>query len=424
MCGLEMNTEVKGNDSPLGWMVGRRVSSDPISILGWLLLWGWISMALGSQSSLAQESAGSSGPVTVEEVMAWLEEPPAISNMLGIRIKGDGGKLPTVPSHPVRSQEGVVDLHHLRWDQGKFFSRIFGERRDYEDPFAITSMASGGNHPNYWAITEGTHLTCIESEDILDRSYVGSWTEKSVATVLVVAAQKKIWEFLNLGLLRIRPGSIDWARDSGQFKAVSSDGKPLSGLLEITDDGVLEAIQYWHTDEPLPQVDLNDLPDSGESSQSFNAFRVSFFYNEQSKDWRIPSMFDVSYLVSVEKANLVVPTLPEGEFKAHGTAFLRYQVLELDRSEMSLPSTAFSHHQISEGERSPIDMRYTIYSNGDGHFRKTSAGSLIPLRTVTSENAARFPGQRGVWSRFIYFGIVVILGLGFFWVCRTRTVGA
>ena len=409
---MELNVEIRVG-APSHFRMGR-----------WWRLWLCVLILsiCGSQWALAQEPTDRA-EVVVEDVMSWLREPSAISNMLGMRINAVGGEVPTLPSDSIRSQENIVDVHHIRWDRGKFFSRTLVEVGDFGDLHAITKMACGGVHPNYWAITEGVQLICIESEDVLDRNYIGSWTENSVAGVLVVAAQKKVWEFLNLGLLRIRPGSIDWSRDSGQFQAHSLDGRPVSGLLEIGGDGVLEAIQYWYTDEPLPELDLNDISEAGKSS-SFNAFRVSFFYGEQSKVWRIPSMFDVSYLISVAKANSLDPTLPAGDLKAHGKPFARYQILSFERSEASLPAKAFSHHQISEGETSPVDMKYAIYSNADGHFRKNPTGGLIPLRTVTKENADRWPGQGGVLGRVLYCGFLVVLGMGCFWWYRSRTAEA
>ena len=387
----------------------------------WICLWVGIVSVFAGGRSIAQAQASSDQSVQASEVMAWLEAPPAISNMLGVRLSAEAGGMPALVGDSVRSQEGVVDLYHLRWDNGRFLSRILVDRRDYKDLSAITKMACGGDHPNYWALPDGVHLACIESQDAISKNYAGSWTEKSVAAVLVVAAQKKIWEFLNLGLLRIRPGSIDWDRKSGQFNASSVDGRQLSGLLEIGADGILEAIQYWHSGEPLPQVDLNPISDTDGGTQSFNAFRVAFTYGERSKYWRIPSMFDVSHLISVSNTDALDPSLPEGEVKAHGTPFLRYQILSLETSDTSLPSSLFSYRQISDRENSPVDMRYTIYSNAEGHFRKTSTGGLISLRTVTEENSIKSLGRGALSSRLLYLGILVMVGVGVLWWFRIRT---
>ena len=399
-----------------------------IAILGWgrriwccLCFVSWACLTLGPERCLAQQETRFGESVTVGEVMEWLVNPPAIADMLGVRVNAIAGEIPTVSSDSLSSQEGGLEWHHMRWDAGKFFTRILLKSGDYNDLLAVTEIACGGVHPHYWAISEGSQLTCIESSVLLDRGYVGEWTERSVGALLVVAAQKKIQEFLNLGLLRIQPGSISWARTDGRMTALSIEGNEISGLLEIGSDGVLEAVQYWMEGEPLPQLDLRELSKTDGNSQAFNAFRVSYHYGEKSKDWRIPTMFEVSNLVSVEQANAVDPSLPEGGLKAHSSPFVRYQVKHLESSDTPLPDSAFTHHQISGAEGSPIDMKYTIYSSADGHFRKGSDGSLIPLRTVTEKNASRLPGQRNVTGRAVYVGVLVLLGLGFLWAGRAMT---
>ena len=55
-------------------------------MLGWVRR-GWACLTLCSERCLVQQETGLRKSVTVEEVMEWLVKPPAIADMLGVRVK-------------------------------------------------------------------------------------------------------------------------------------------------------------------------------------------------------------------------------------------------------------------------------------------------------------------------------------------------